>query len=329
MLLDWETLNHMFHATSEDFLSRLAAAQAYLSPKMAHFAAFLGDNYVNAAFMSTRELAAAAGVSLATVVRFPRVLGYADFEALRVGIQDRLNFDLTGVERLRNLPATSRSPSALLRRIIDADIESLRALAHSFSEPQMERFVAGLIAAERVTVVGFRYVRPLTAYFEYSLAKVKSNVVAFTRADSSLFDHVRLMGPNDVLVAITFARYPAELVGLVRYAHSRGVRVLAITDSPLSPVLPLAETALFAKASMVDFVGSLAAPAALISCVVSEVGVRLGQRVLDRLQALEEAAAAANIYVRAGSQPNPHAGLLAWPDDPTPKKARRRGRSSP
>lgn len=317
-------MNHRIHSTTDDFLARLVTVQQDLTPKMARLATFLSDRYVAAAFMSTRELAAAAGVSLATVVRFPAALGYANFEALRAGIQDRVNFELTGVERLRNLPSTNRSPSALLRRIIDADFESLRALAHTFSEPQLERFVNGLLAAERVTILGFRYVSPLTQYFGYSLAKLKPNVEAFTRADSSLFDRVRLMDSGDVLVVIAFARYPVDLVNVARYAHGRGVRILAITDSPLSPILPVAEVALYAKASMLDFVGSLAAPAALINCVVSELGHRLGDTAMERLQAIEDVADELGIYVRAGSRSTPTTSrLLAWDHPETHSRSER------
>jgi DNA-binding MurR/RpiR family transcriptional regulator len=308
-------MKQMLHSAGDDFFARLAAAQPSLSPKMARLAAFVSENYVQVAFMSTRELANAADVSHATVVRFPAVLGYADFDALRASIQDRVNFDLTGVERLQTLPSTNRSPSALLRRIIDADFESLHALAQTFSEAQLDRFVDMILAANRVTIFGFRYVSPLTMYFGYSLSKIKPNVQAYTHADSSLYDRVRLMNADDVLIVITFARYPTDLVALTRYAHGLGVRILAITDSPLSPVLPLAEVALFAKASMLDFVGSLAAPAALINCVVSEAGVRLGEKALERLQALEDAASTAGIYVRAGSRSTPFEGrLLAWED---------------
>ena len=77
-----------------------------------------------------------------------------------------------------------------------------------------------------------------------------------------------------------------------------GHRVLAITDSPLSPILPYAEVALFARSPRLDVVGSLAAPAALIDCVVAQVAVRLGDRALSRLEALEESAAAATAFVR-------------------------------
>jgi len=314
----------VIHAGQGDCFTRLAAVQGRLSPKAARLAAFIIERHVQAAFMSTRELAAAAGVSLATVVRLARTLGFPSFEALRTSIQERVNFDLTGVERLRTLPSRNRSPAALLRRIIDGDLASLRALAHTFSEPQFERFVEAVLAAERVTILGFRYVSPLTRYFAYSLGKIKPHVDGFDHSDSSLYDRIRLMTDGDVIVGIAFARYPAELVTLLVHARKVGRQVLAITDSPLSPLLPLAEVALFAKAAAgLDFVGSLAAPAALINCVVSEIGVRLGSQAIERLQALEDAASEAGIYVKGADHPMlPGAGRLAWQDEDTAPDAR-------
>jgi DNA-binding MurR/RpiR family transcriptional regulator len=305
----------MLHASGSDVVARVAVAQPSLTPKMAQLAAFVADNYVQVAFMNTRELAAAAGVSPATVVRFPSLLGYRSFDEFRSSIQERVNFDLTGVARLQQSAQVNHSPAALMRRIIDADCDSLHGLAQTFSEPQIERFVNTLLVAERVTIAGFRYVSPLATFFEYSLAKIRANVQSFTHADSSLYDRVRLMDAGDVLIVIAFARYPADLVALARYAHRCGVRLLAITDSPLSPVLPLAEVTLFAKVSMLDFIGSLAAPAALINCVVANLGLRLGEQAIARLHALEAAASEAGVYVTAGGQPVRAEGtLLTWDD---------------
>jgi DNA-binding MurR/RpiR family transcriptional regulator len=303
----------MLHASGSDVVARVAIAQPSLTPKMGRLAAFVAANYVQVAFMNTRELATAAGVSPATVVRFPALLGYRSFDEFRSSIQDRVNFDLTGVARLQQSAQVTRSPAALLRRIIDADCDSLRGLAQTFSEPQIEQFVNALLVAERVTIAGFRYVSPLATFFEYSLAKIRANVQSFTHADSSLYDRVRLMDAGDVLIVIAFARYPVDLVALTRYAQRCGVRLLAITDSPLSPVLPHSEVTLFAKVSMLDFIGSLAAPAALINCIVADLGLRLGEQSVARIQALEAAASEAGIYVTAGGQPLRAEGtLLTW-----------------
>jgi DNA-binding MurR/RpiR family transcriptional regulator len=321
MIQNRQTLNHGASARGpgEDVLARLGAALPRLSAKMAHLAGFVADQYARVAFMSTRELAAATGVSLATVVRFPAALGYRNFEEFRTRIQERVNFDLTGVERWRTLPGTGRSCRGLLRRVLDADAAALAALARDFRDAEFDRVLGAIVNARRVTILAFRYAGALAAYFAYALGKIRPGVRGFTRGDSSLYDHIRLMERDDVLVAIAFARYPADLVRMVRYARSLDRRVVAITDSPLSPLCALADGgALFAKGSVQDFVGSLAAPGALVNCLVSAAGVRLGDRALRRLQKLEEAAGAAGLYVqagragragRAGAAPGP---LAAW-----------------
>jgi DNA-binding MurR/RpiR family transcriptional regulator len=298
-------MKQMIHPLADDIFARLARAQSLLSPKMAQLSEYVIRHYLKIPVMSTRELAAAAGVSLATVVRFPMLLGYSDFDEFRTRIQDRVNFDLTGLDRLRTLPSESRSPSALLRQMIDRDCESLRALAQDFSDAQLARFSSALIKAERVTILGFRYVASLAHYFGYSLGKIRPQVFTWTHTDSTLYDRARLMDKDDVLVAIAFPRYPADMIKMVRYAREQGVLVLAITDSPLSPVLPLSDVTLFARASMLDFVGSLAAPAALINVVVSDIGMRLAGKATERLRALEEAAESCGAYVSPGSRSTP------------------------
>ncbi len=290
---------------ADDFQARVAALQSTLPTKLARLAAYIAAHYLQAVFMTTRELATAAGVSPATVVRLPAALGYESYAAMRDGIRDRINVDLTGAERFRTLGEAGASPVALLRRIVDADVQALHELANGFSEAQFERFVDALLQARHTSIIGFRFIAPLAHYFGYSLARVKPNVQWFTHADSTLYDHVQFLGPDDALVAVAVARYPADLVPLVRRAHERGVPVLALTDSPLSPVLPYAQVALFARSTMLDFVGSLGAPAALINCIVSSVGLRLGRTADERLQGLQEAAQAVGIYAGAGAEAIP------------------------
>lgn len=285
------------NSTQGDFFARLRAAHNMLSPKTLAVARFVETHYVDAAFMSTRELAEAAKVSLATVVRFPRALGYKDFDALRAALQDQVNIDLTGVERLQSLPNGNTSSAALLRRIIDEEMGTLRALAHDFSEAQFERFVDSLHDARRIIIVGFRYVSPLVDFLAYSLNKIRPGIEAYTQSDSSLYDRIAQLKDTDLVLGIGFARYPSDLVRLLQFAQSRGRDILCITDSTLSPLLPLAKVSLFTRGTIQDFVGSLAAPGALINCIASELARRLGDKALERLAAAEEAAQAGGTYV--------------------------------
>jgi DNA-binding MurR/RpiR family transcriptional regulator len=306
----------MSRAANDDFFARLAAVQSNLSPQMSRVAAFFDEHYLQAAFMPTREIAAASGVSLATVVRFPRELGYTDIGELREAIRDRVRVDLDGVEHFRSLPTTNRSAAALIRRVIETDIDSLQTLARGFSEPQFVGFIQSLLEARRVLILGFRHSRPLADYFGYSLAKILLDVQTITYGDSSVFDRLRATVDGDLIVIVAMARYPADLFDVARYAHSRGRKLLVITDTPLSPFLPLAEIALLVRPTRLDFVGSIAAPAALINCIVSEAAVRLGPQAMARLSDLEEAAIAGGTYIqgrsKSGQAPE---RSIAWHDE--------------
>ncbi len=285
-----------------DFLRRLQEAYPGLAPVFRKLAAYIAENYRQAAFLSSRQLAARAGVSPATVVRFAWELGYSGFAAMRAAIQERLNFELTATERL-HLVRDGGQPLPLSRRIIEADIANLRLLQRELVDPRFDLFVSAVCQADRVLVVGLRFLRPLAEYFAYSLNKVRPGVRAVTVADSTVFDELQFLTERDLLVLIAFARYPRDILAIGRRAAERRVPVVAITDSRLSPVLPFARCHLIAKSELLDFAGSLVAPMALVNCIVSEAGLRLGEAALARLEQFEEAAEACQTYVSPDGPP--------------------------
>lgn len=73
-------------------------------------------------------------------------------------------------------------------------------------------------------------------------------------------DQLMRIGENDVLIAITFPRYSTRTVEAVQVAKAKGAKVIAITDSTLSPIAPPADYALMARSDMASFVDSLVAP---------------------------------------------------------------------
>src|ERR1700749_4322706 len=99
---------------------------------MAKLSAYVCQNYIKVAIMSTREVAKEANVGQTTVVRLTGALGYKSFDELRSGIQYRVNMNLNGLERVKSIPANSQSSLALLQRTIDQQTESMRGVAQTY-----------------------------------------------------------------------------------------------------------------------------------------------------------------------------------------------------
>ncbi|MCY1459829.1 SIS domain protein [compost metagenome] len=79
---------------------------------------------------------------------------------------------------------------------------------------------------------------------------------------------------QDVLLAISLPRYSQDTLQLSRFAHERGATVLAITDSPASPLTPIARHVLFAAADHPVLTSSSIAVLALIEGLVAGVMAR-------------------------------------------------------
>jgi DNA-binding MurR/RpiR family transcriptional regulator len=125
-------------------------------------------------------------------------------------------------------------------------------------------------------------------------------VYAYPRIDSATHDDIALLPRNSVVVAISFARYAAPLLELVEGARERHLTVVAVTDHPVSPLALLADHVLVLPAAPMEFIGSMAAPCALINVLLSEVALRLGRKAFARLALLEEVARARKTYHGTG-----------------------------
>ena len=83
------------------------------------------------------------------------------------------------------------------------------------------------------------------------------------------------IGTDEVLVAVSFRSYTQEVVDIAAAAHARSVPVIAITDSPLSPLAAHAQVAFLLGDDRARPFRSLVAPVALAQTLVLLVGRQL------------------------------------------------------
>jgi DNA-binding MurR/RpiR family transcriptional regulator len=114
----------------------------------------------------------------------------------------------------------------------------------------------------------------------------------------------RLLGlkNGDVVVGISFPRYTKDTVEVLRFAKSRGLKTLAITDTLISPLAQYADHVLTARYRMDSFIESFTAALSLINAVVTELGVRNQKTTLASLEDLEEVWKNQEVYYQPGKK---------------------------
>jgi DNA-binding MurR/RpiR family transcriptional regulator len=88
----------------------------------------------------------------------------------------------------------------------------------------------------------------------------------------------RTIGRGEVLLAASFRNYSPDVIATAAACRERGARVIAITDSILSPLKPLADVCLELGDDSGQPFRSLVAPLCLAQALVVSAGHHLASR---------------------------------------------------
>ncbi len=219
-----------------------------LSDRLRLIAEFALDHPTDMALGTIAEVAARAKVQPSAIVRFAHAIGYGGFTELQQVFRSRLvagavpsyRERIDGLRRDGSLRESS-SPHELLSRFASEGIASLENLKESAREADLARAIDLTDGAHTIHALGLGGSFPVAAHLTYVLRRLGRRVVLLEGLGNVLVDHVLTATPRDVVIAISFRPYNSETVRLVPEFHARGVPIIAITDSLLSPIVSLAD----------------------------------------------------------------------------------------
>ncbi len=260
---------------------------------------YIIDHYDKAAFMTASRLGSTVGVSESTVVRFASEIGYEGYPQLQRALQEMIRNRLTSVQRIE-VTNDQIGTSDVLSKVLNMDIEKIRRTLEETSREAFNGAVDDIISARRIYIMGVRSSSALAVFLSTYFNYIFDNVALVdTSSTSELFEQILRIGPEDVFIAMSFPRYSKKTVSAAQYCHSRGAKVIAITDSQLSPVAENASRILLARSDMASFVDSLVAPLSIVNALIVSIGLKKREEVADTFQRLEGIWDEYNVYEKA------------------------------
>jgi DNA-binding MurR/RpiR family transcriptional regulator len=279
-----------------DLLARINRYFGNLSKGQKRLASFILENYDKAAFITAARMGTLVGVSESTVVRFAYALGYDGYPALQRSLQQLIRNRLTAAQRIQ-LSSEMESDDVLFS-VIKSDIANLRYTLDTADAATFKQVIRALYRARVCYVVGMKSAAALAHFFGYYLRFVLPNVQMLTMADD-LYESLMRIGPEDLCVGISFPRYSARTVEALEYAKRQGAKVVALTDSRLSPIAELADYVLLAHSDMASFADSLTAPLSLINAILVALSLQNKDETSARFERLEGIWKREHAYVSA------------------------------
>nr|WP_207751709.1 MurR/RpiR family transcriptional regulator [Clostridium rhizosphaerae] len=249
-------------------------------------AEYILKHYDKAAFMTAAKLGTSVGVSESTVVRFANELGFSGYPKLQKALQELIKNRLTTVQRIE-LSNDYVSEESALKGVLKSDMENIRATLEKINHKNFEDVVNSIFTAKKIYIIGLRSSTALAEFLGFYLNLILDNVKIVGYGISDIFEQMINISDEDLVIGIGFPRYAARTIESLSFAQSRGTKVVAITDSLLSPLAAKADYTLIAQSNMASFVDSLVAPLSVINALIIAVGLREKQKISNTFNELE------------------------------------------
>lgn len=272
---------------SRDVLTAIQEQMSGFSKGQKRIGNFILNNYDKAAFMTASRLGKMVNVSESTVVRFAAELGYDGYPAMQKVLQEMIRSKLTAVQRME-VSNDRIAGHDVLPLVMQSDIEKLRMTMEEISREDFAAAVDAIVAAKRLYILGVRSANALSTFLAFYFHLIFEDVRHVqTSLASEMFEQMLRVGPEDVVIGISFPRYSTRTVRAMEFARDQGATVIAVTDSELSPLAETATCKLLAKSDMASFVDSLVAPLSVLNALIVAVGRKKNAETAATFQKLE------------------------------------------
>jgi DNA-binding MurR/RpiR family transcriptional regulator len=259
-----------------------------LTPSQKKLLNYILSNDEEAVFLTIQDLSKRVSVSVATVVRLAKALGYAGFPQFQQELRLLFRDKLTTVSRIQKAAQKETSEENVLVKVFQQDIENITETMRQVSVNDFKRFVKALNSARRVVIIGLRSAHSLAVLMGVALQFLQRDVWIVAPGIGDMWDRLLGLRKDDVVVGICFPRYTKETVEVLRFAQQKGIKTLAITDSPISPLARYAECVLPARCKLDSFIESFTAALSLINALVTALGLYRKEATMSSLKQLEE-----------------------------------------
>ncbi len=179
--------------------------------------------------LSSQQLAAEAGVSQSSVVKFSQKLGYKGFPALKLAISEALASQSNIHSVAVHNEILGDDPLRLVgEKLIKENVAAMHASLDINPEEKLLASVGLLRNARRIVLTGIGASGLVAKNFSWKLMKIGLNAVA-EQDMHALLATVQAMEPEDLLVALSYSGERREINLAADEALRVGARILAIT----------------------------------------------------------------------------------------------------
>ena len=288
---------------SSQVLKRLAGELGELTPEARKAATYMLENPRDVGVSTVREIARAAQVKPNTIVRMARQVGFDGYEDFREPFRQAIRQGAADFpDRARWLQQIRKSGDlgGLYADMVQSAIRNIEDTFAGISVEALKSAAEAIWTSDSVYTLGVGVNNSNARNFTYLASTGMVRVHAIPGPGSNAMDDLAWAGARDVLIAITCKPYRAEVVEAVEFARAQGLTIIALSDSPASPIIRIADHGFVVAADTPQFFPSSVSTIALLETLLSFV-ISLGsEEIVARVDSFHRRRHARGLYVDDG-----------------------------
>jgi RpiR family carbohydrate utilization transcriptional regulator len=245
-----------------------------------------------AIYASVNEVAAASGVSEATVMRFCRILGFRGFQDFKIALAREL---VSPLQRLHEEVSEGDEPAIVVRKVFQANIAALADTLEVLNMKAMQQAAQLLLQARQILIIGVGASGPLVLDAGNKFLRLGLDVHCPMDAHLQMMAAI-LLAPEDVVLAISHSGSTRDAVETARVARGAGAKVICLTNNSLSPLTRFSDLVLVTASQETRFrqeaMASRLGQTSIIDSLFTLMAVACPEKSLRNLAKIESVIAA-------------------------------------
>ncbi|MEM7473136.1 MAG: MurR/RpiR family transcriptional regulator [Pseudomonadota bacterium] len=289
---------------SNTILERLAGELSDLTPEARKAATYVLENPRDVGVSTVREIAEAAKVKPNTVVRMARQVGFEGYEDFRAPFREAIRRGAADFpDRARWLQDIRKTGDlgglyADMVRDVLANIEDTFA---GITAQDLKTAAEAIWSARRVFTLGVGVNNSVARNFTYLASTGMTEFHAIPRPGSTPVDDLAWADHRDILIAVTCKPYRSEVVEAVRIAKEQGMTIVALSDSPASPIILEADHGFIVSVETPQFFPSSVSIIALLETLLSFVIAVASDEIVERVETFHKRRHQLGLYHEDGA----------------------------
>ncbi|WP_334129364.1 MurR/RpiR family transcriptional regulator [Sneathiella sp.] len=270
-----------------------------MSEQLQTAARYILDHPQEVALVSMRELSKKAGVQPATMTRLAKFLDLEGYHEIREHYAAEIRYQSEGFAAKAREVSVSNSETGsdnLALSVLQGLANQILRLCQTETLERLTDIADRMKAARRIYVLGLRSCHSVAWHFHYVLSLLGDKTINLDGAANTAGDGLIWAKESDLLLVISINPYVVQSLDLAAEAHQKGMQVVAITDSEVSPLVPVSDQVIYCSTESRSFFHTLTPALAVSEVLCALLAHQDREGALDALQMADRHLQSINTY---------------------------------